>query len=68
MKSKSAITPMLTMAQPFRVVPSTPDGEWGEVLPTVRQRSKYSDRKMIGKHRGGIHSDTSAEILTGACG
>ncbi len=62
------VTPMLTMAQPFRVIPSTPDGEWGEVLPTVRQCWKYSDRKMIGKQTDGIHSETSDESLTDASG
>ena len=31
--------------------------ERGEVLPTVRQRSKYTDRKVIGKHPGGIHAE-----------
>src|SRR5439155_25609233 len=30
--------------------PARLDGGQGEVLPTVRQRSKYSDRRMIGKH------------------
>ena len=60
MKSTSASTPILTMTQPFGVVPPAWIRERGEVLPTIRQRSKYTDRKTIGKRPPGIHSESLA--------
>jgi hypothetical protein len=48
---------MLTMTQPFDAIPSTFFGGRGEVLPNVRQRWKYSDPKMIGKHFEGIQRE-----------
>jgi len=49
----------MTMTQPFRGDPLTWICERGEILPTIRQRSKYINRRRIGKDLQRIHPESS---------